>query len=91
MEKQFDTAKGAFYLVCLIIVTQMIVSLGITFFCMVSIADKVIAMGSCKDVSDKMMELFQMSFTAAIAFAGGRMSAPSVPAPKLPEKQRENE
>lgn len=82
--KEFDTSKGAFFLVALIIVTQMLVSLGITFFCAFGISDKIIPLGGCKDVSDRMMELFQMSFTAAIAFAGGRMSAP-IGGPRLPK------
>lgn len=85
--REFDTAKGAFFLVAIIIVTQMLVSVTVTAFCVIGISERVIQMGGCRDVSERMMELFQMSFTAAIAFAGGRMSAPPPRGPTLPDER----
>jgi len=39
----------------------------------------------CTNLADFGKELITMAFTAAIAFAGGRLSAPVLPSPKLPE------
>lgn len=85
--KEFDTAKGAFILVVVIIITQMIVSLAVTFFCIFGVVEKIFEVGGCKDATERMMELFQMSFTAAIAFAGGRMSAPPPSQPKFSKEE----
>lgn len=81
--KEFDTAKGAFWLVAIIIGTQMIVTIIVVVAC--TIGKLYTSLEDCKDISQPLMELFQMSFTAAIAFAGGRMSAPTAPHPTLPK------
>ena len=82
---EFDTAKGAFWLVAIIIGTQMVVTIFVVGACMFGRLEGILQEGACKAIADPMMELFQMSFTAAIAFAGGRMSAPPPPGPKLKE------
>jgi len=85
--KEFDTQKGAFYLVAIVIMTQMAVVLVVVLGCVGGIVFKALPAGSCKDTMDPLIELFQMSFTAAIAFAGGRMTAPKATEIKLPEKE----
>ena len=85
--KEFDTQKGAFYLVAFVIATQMIIALVVTGGCVFGALDRILPSGACKGVMEQMMELFQMCFTAAIAFAGGRYSAPQPPEIKLPEKE----
>jgi hypothetical protein len=42
----------------------------------------------CQDLKEFGKEIITMAFTAAIAFAGGRLSAPFTPPPKLPEKDK---
>jgi hypothetical protein len=86
---EFDTAKGAFYLVAIIIVTQMVISLFAVAACMYGRLEQLIPVDGCKNISGPMMELFQMSFTSAIAFAGGGMSAPKPPRYEVPDKEVE--
>jgi len=82
---QFDSAKGAFYLVAMIIATMMVMMLlGMGTCTYLSVTGH--AMPVCGDLKDFAKEIITMAFTAAIAFAGGRMSAPSLPPPKLPDK-----
>lgn len=40
--------------------------------------------GVCTSLQDFAQKLIEMSFTAAVAFAAGKMSAPQPPQPKLP-------
>lgn len=87
MSEPFDTAKGAFYLVAIIIVTQMLASLGTVSGCIYLRITNPEMQEVCKSAIQPMLELFQMSFTAAIAFAGGRMSAPKPPEYKMPEEK----
>jgi hypothetical protein len=84
---EFDTTKGAFLLVAMIIATMMLLLfLGMGTCTFLAITGR--AMPVCTDLKDFAKELITMSFTAAIAFAGGRMSAPSAPPPpKLPDKK----
>jgi len=83
---QFDTVKGAFLMVAMIIGTMMIILLlGMGTCTYLAVTGR--AMPVCTDLKDFGKELITMAFTAAIAFAGGRMSAPSLPPPKLPEKE----
>jgi len=84
---EFDTTKGAFLLVAMIIATMMILLLlGMGTCVFLSVTGR--AMPVCTDLKDFGKELITMAFTAAIAFAGGRMSAPYVPPPpKLPKKE----
>jgi len=86
---EFDTVKGAFLLVAMIIATMMILLLlGMGTCVFLSVTGR--AMPVCTDLKDFGKELITMAFTAAIAFAGGRMSAPYVPPPpKLPDKLKE--
>ena len=83
---QFDTVKGAFMLVAMIIATMMLILLlGMGTCTYLAVSGR--AMPVCSDLKDFGKELITMAFTAAIAFAGGRMSAPYVPPPKLPDKE----
>jgi hypothetical protein len=84
---EFNTQKGAFLLVTLVIGTQMLVIIGALVFCMTGLLGHYIAPDACKDIQKGVNELFQMAFTAAIAFAVGRMSAPSPPDIKLPPEE----
>jgi len=83
-----DTAKGSFWLVAIIIGTQMFIAAGIAIGCLGGVLSGAVPIGTCKDVTQPVIEIFQMSFTAAIAFAGGRMTAPQTPLPKLPDKDK---
>jgi hypothetical protein len=84
---EFDTTKGAFLLVVMIIATMMILLLLGMGTC-TYLAVNGHAMPVCTDLEDFGKEMLTMAFTAAIAFAGGRMSAPYVPPPpKLPDKE----
>jgi hypothetical protein len=84
---EFNTAKGAFLLVAVVVSTMMLVVIIAIFSCAY-----LMVTGStgqvCVSMQEFVKELIQMSFTAAIAFAGGRLSAPSTPAPKLPDKEK---
>jgi hypothetical protein len=84
---EFDTVKGAFFLVSVVIGTMMLVVIvSISSCAYLSISGG--SAGVCSGLQDFAKELITMSFTAAIAFAGGRMSAtPVVPPPKLPNKE----
>jgi hypothetical protein len=86
--REFDTTKGAFLLVAMIIATMMaLLFLGMGTCTFLAITGR--AMPVCTDLKDFAKELITMSFTAAIAFAGGRMSAPAAPPPpKLPDKDK---
>lgn len=90
MSKDFDTTKGAFILVAIVIVSQMIMSLTVVGSCMYGRLESILAPDACKNAIQPILELFQMSFTAAIAFAGGRMSAPYTPPPKLPPERKDD-
>jgi len=87
--REFDTIKGAFMLVAMIIATMMIILLlGMGTCTFLAVTGR--AMPVCTDLKDFGKELITMAFTAAIAFAGGRMSAPyAPPPPKLPERDKE--
>jgi hypothetical protein len=92
MAQEFDTVKGAFMLVAMVIITMMLIILGSLGTCAIMIImDPKINPGVCESMRDPLMQLFQMAFTASIAFAGGRMSAPTQPPPKLPENKDEKE
>jgi len=84
---EFDSTKGAFLLVAGVIATMMAVVLVAVFSCAFLMMSGG-AGGVCVAFQDFAKELIQMSFTAAIAFAGGRMSAPVATPPKLPEKEK---
>jgi len=83
---EFDTAKGAFYLVAMIIATMMVMMLlgmgTCTYLALIGNA-----MPVCADLKEFAQEIITMAFTAAIAFAGGRLSAPTPIQPKLPDKE----
>jgi hypothetical protein len=80
---EFDTTKGAFLLVAGIIATMMaLLLLGMGTCTFLAIAGN--PMPVCGDLKEFARELITMAFTAAVAFAGGRMSAPHIPPPKLP-------
>jgi hypothetical protein len=84
---EFDTVKGAFLLIAMIIGTMMILLLLGMGTC-TYLAVQGHAMPVCSDLKDFGKEMLTMAFTAAVAFAGGRMSAPYVPPPpKLPDKE----
>jgi hypothetical protein len=84
---EFDTVKGAFLLIAMIIGTMMILLLlGMSTCTYLAVTGR--AMPVCSDLKDFGKEMLTMAFTAAVAFAGGRMSAPYVPPPpKLPDKE----
>ena len=84
---EFDTTKGAFLLVAMIIGTMMLLLLmGMGTCTYLAVSGH--AMPVCTDLEDFGKEMLTMAFTAAIAFAGGRMSAPyAPPPPKLPDKE----
>jgi len=85
---EFDTVKGAFLLVAGVIATMMLMILiGMTACTYLAITGA--AMPVCTDLKDFAKEIITMAFTAAIAFAGGRLSAPKPPELKLPEKPNE--
>jgi len=82
---EFDGTKAAFLLVAGIIGTMMLIILmGMGTCTYLAITGS--PMPVCVDLKDFGKELITMAFTAAIAFAGGRISAPKPPEPKLPEK-----
>jgi hypothetical protein len=84
---EFDTTRGAFLLVAMIIATMMLLLLlGMGTCTFLAITGR--AMPVCSDLKDFAKELITMSFTAAIAFAGGRMSAPRAPPPRLPPEKK---
>lgn len=83
---EFNTTKGAFLLVTIVISTMMFVVIVSILSCAyLSVTGA--TSGVCVSMQDFAKELITMSFTAAIAFAGGRMSAPVVTPPKLPDKE----
>jgi hypothetical protein len=85
---EFDTTRGAFLLVAMIIATMMaLLLLGMGTCTFLAITGR--AMPVCTDLKDFAKELITMSFTAAIAFAGGRLSAPHHPPPKLPPPKKD--
>jgi len=84
---EFDTVKGAFLLVAVVICTMMTVVLVAIFSC-ASLLFMGTGAPACEQLQPFIQEIIQMSFTAAIAFAGGRMSAPVAQSPKLPEKDK---
>jgi len=84
---EFDTVKGAFLLVAIVISTMMFVVIVSILGCGYLLIIGGVSPACSPDLKDFMKELIQMSFTAAIAFAGGRLSAPSAPSPKLPDKE----
>jgi len=84
----FDTTKGAFLLVAMIIATMMLVVLiGMGSCTYLAVTGHPLPV--CTDLKEFAKEIITMAFTAAIAFAGGRMSAPYVPPPKLPPDKEE--
>jgi hypothetical protein len=85
---EFDTQKGAFLLVAMIIATMMILLLlGMGTCTYLAVIGH--AMPVCTDLKEFGKELLTMAFTAAIAFAGGRMSAPyAPPPPRLPKPEK---
>jgi hypothetical protein len=85
---EFDTTKGAFLLVAMIIATMMLILLmGMATCTYLAVTGS--PMPVCASLEDFGKEILTMAFTAAIAFAGGRLSAPYVPPPpKLPEKDK---
>lgn len=83
----FDSTKGAFLLVAMIIATMMLLLvLGMGTCTYLAIAGAPLPV--CEDLKEFAKELITMSFTAAIAFAGGRMSAPHPPPPRLPDEKK---
>lgn len=84
---EFDSTKGAFLLVAMIIATMMVLLLlGMSTCTYLAVTGR--AMPVCSDLKDFGKEMLTMAFTAAVAFAGGRMSAPyAPPPPKLPDKE----
>lgn len=83
---EFDTTKGAFLLVAGIIASMMfVVVMGISTCSYLAIMGAPLPV--CGDLKEFAKELITMSFTAAIAFAGGRMSAPKPPELKIPDKE----
>ena len=88
---EFDTQKASFLLVALIIATMMLLLLMGMGTC-TYLAVNGHAMPVCTDLEGFGKELLTMAFTAAVAFAGGRMSAPAgPPPPKLPDKTKEEQ
>lgn len=84
----FNIQKGAFYLVVLVISTQMLIVISVAFFCAGGILFFNLPVGACKDLHDDISNIFNMAFTAAIAFAGGRYSAPTTSDFKVPEEKK---
>ena len=84
---EFDTVKAAFLLIAMIIATMMILLLmGMGTCTYLAVTGH--AMPVCSDLEGFGKEMLTMAFTAAVAFAGGRMSAPyAPPQPKLPDKE----
>ena len=81
---EFDTAKGAFLLVAGIIATMMLMLLmGMATCTYLAVTGS--PMPVCQNLENFGKELITMAFTAAVAFAGGRLSAPVPPSPRLPE------
>jgi len=84
---EFDSAKGAFLLVAGIIGTMMLMMLlGMSTCTYLAVAGH--PMPVCSDIKEFAKEIITMAFTAAIAFAGGRASAPKIEPPKLPEEKK---
>jgi hypothetical protein len=81
---EFDTVRGAFLLIAGVIGTLMLMMLfGMATCTYLAIAGN--PMPVCQDLKEFAKEIITMSFTASIAFAGGRLSAPHPPPPpKLP-------
>lgn len=85
---EFDTAKGAFLLVAMIIATMMVIILIGMLSCSYLAISGVPSPVCGPELKEFAKEIITMAFTAAIAFAGGRLSAPVVPPPKLPDKDK---
>jgi hypothetical protein len=84
---EFDTVRAAFYLVAVVICTMMVVVIVSIFSCAFLLLSGGLV-PVCGPMQEFVKELITMSFTSAIAFAGGRLSAPYVPPPpKLPDKE----
>ena len=84
---EFDGVRAAFLLVAGIIATMMLIILmGMATCTYLAVAGA--PMPVCVDLKDFGKELITMAFTAAIAFAGGRISAPRPDPPKLPDKDK---
>jgi hypothetical protein len=84
---EFDSQKGAFLLVAMIIATMMLLMvMGMGTCVFLAVGGN--PMPVCSDLEGFAKELITMAFTAAIAFAGGRMSAPAPPPLKLPPPKK---
>jgi hypothetical protein len=83
---EFDSGRAAFFLVAMIIATMMVLMVMGMGTC-VYLAVGGNPMPVCSDLEGFAKELITMAFTAAIAFAGGRMSAPNIDQPRLPPKR----
>jgi hypothetical protein len=84
---EFDTTKGAFYLVAMIIATMMLLLLmGMGTCTYLAVTGS--AMPVCENLENFGKEIITLAFTAAVAFAGGRLSSPVAPRPKLPKPEK---
>jgi len=85
---EFDGIRAAFLLVAGIIATMMLIILmGMATCTWLAVTGS--PMPVCNDLKEFGKELITMAFTAAIAFAGGRISAPRPPdPPRLPDKDK---
>jgi len=75
----FYTQRGVFYLLALVIGVQMLIALIVVSGCVGGLLFGILPMGVCEKVSNPLLDILNMCFTAVIAFAGGRMSAPVTP------------
>jgi hypothetical protein len=87
--KEFDTLRASFLLVALVIATLMVVVLVAFTSCSVLLLSGATTPVCSNELREFIKELITMSFSAAIAFAAGRASAPRPPEPKLPDKDVE--
>jgi len=86
--KEFDTLRASFLLVAMVIATLMVVVLLAFGSCSILLLTQSTALPVCSDeLREFIRELITMSFSAAIAFAAGRLSAPITPPPKFPDKE----
>jgi len=85
---EFNSVRGAFFLVAIIICTMMLmVLLGMATCTYLAVVGN--PMPVCSDLKEFAKEIITMAFTASIAFAGGRLSAPHHPPPKLPPPKKD--
>jgi hypothetical protein len=69
----FNMEKAAFFLIAVVIVSQLVVGLSITGACVFYAGEIITGSGQCK-ADGKMAELMSAALAAALAFAGrGRM------------------